>query len=307
LTAIEPRGWRERSSSSSFELLDLLHLGRPRVIAAYLLPGPEPALVDCGPTTCVDALEAGLARHGLALEDLEHLVLTHIHLDHAGAAGVLMRRNPGLRIHVSAIGAPHLVDPSRLERSARRLYGDDFDRLWGELAPVPEQAVEIVEGRVLDLEAWATPGHASHHISYLDPDGSCFAGDAAGAKIPPSSFLAPVAPPPDIDLEAWERSLDAIEERRPARLCLPHFGVVEGIDAHLAVMRARLRAWAERVGDGVTEEEFTRLAEEELAAEADPETAAAYTQAGPFWQSYAGLKRYWEKKREAVADHQSLA
>jgi glyoxylase-like metal-dependent hydrolase (beta-lactamase superfamily II) len=276
------------------------------VIAAYLLPGAEPALVDCGPTTCLDALEAGLARHGLALEELHHLVLTHIHLDHAGAAGVLVRRNPRLRIHVSEVGAPHLVDPTRLERSARRLYGDDFDRLWGELAPVPDEAVEIVEERVLDLEAWPTPGHASHHISYRDPDGACFAGDAAGAKIPPSSFLAPVAPPPDIDLEAWERSLDSIEARRPARLCLPHFGVVEEPEAHLIEMRTRLRAWGERVRNGATEEEFTRLAEQELAAEADPETATAYTQAGPFWQSYAGLKRYWEKRRDALADQRRL-
>jgi glyoxylase-like metal-dependent hydrolase (beta-lactamase superfamily II) len=234
-------------------------------------------------------------------------VLTHIHLDHAGAAGALARRNPRLRIHVSEIGAPHLVDPSRLERSARRLYGDDFDRLWGELLPVPEDVIEVIGERVLGLEAWPTPGHASHHVSYLDSDGSCFVGDAAGAKIPPSSFLAPVAPPPDIDLDAWERTLDEIAAHRPARLCLPHFGVVEEPEAHLAEMRTRLRAWGKRVRDGATEEEFTRMAEQELAGEADPETAAAYTQAGPFWQSYAGLRRYWEKKREALADQRSLA
>ena len=293
------QGWKERSSSSSaFELLDLLHLGRPRVIASYLLLGDEPALVDCGPATCVPALEAGLASQGLALEDLGHLVLTHIHLDHAGAAGLLVRRNPGLRVHVSEIGAPHLVDPSRLERSARRLYGDEFDRLWGELVPVPERAIQIVGERVLDLEAWPTPGHASHHVSYLASDGSCFSGDATGVKIAPSAYLAPVSPPPDIDLEAWERTLDEIEARRPARLCLPHFGVVEGPQSHLAEMRSRLRTWAERVRDGATEEEFVRAGEEELAGEADPETAASYTQAAPFWQSYAGLARYWERRRE---------
>jgi glyoxylase-like metal-dependent hydrolase (beta-lactamase superfamily II) len=296
-----PPGWKERSSSSSFELLDLFHLGRPRVIAAYLLPGAEPALVDCGPTTCLDALEGGLAGHGLALEDLRHLVLTHIHLDHAGAAGVLVRRNPGLRIHVSEIGAPHLVDPSRLERSARRLYGDDFDRLWGELAPVPDEAIEVVGERVLELEAWPTPGHASHHVSYLASDGTCYSGDATGARIAPSSFITPVSPPPDIDLEAWERTLDEIAARRPARLCLPHFGVVEEPEAHLAEMRMRLRTWAERVRDGATEAEFVRAAEEELGAAAlDPELAAAYTQAGPLWQSYAGLARYWGKRAEAA-------
>jgi glyoxylase-like metal-dependent hydrolase (beta-lactamase superfamily II) len=263
--------------------------------------------VDCGPTTCLETLESELAGHGVALADLRHLVLTHIHLDHAGAAGVLVRRNPGLRIHVSEIGAPHLVDPSRLERSARRLYGDDFDRLWGELAPVPEGAIELAGERVLALEAWPTPGHASHHISFLDREGTCYAGDATGVKIPPSSHLAPVAPPPDIDLEAWEQTLDEIEERGPARLCLPHFGVVEEPEAHIAEMRKRLRIWAERVRDGASEEEFTHAAELELAAEADPETAAAYTQAGPFWQSYAGFRRYWEKRMQAVADDRTLA
>jgi glyoxylase-like metal-dependent hydrolase (beta-lactamase superfamily II) len=227
--------------------------------------------------------------------DLRHLVLTHIHLDHAGAAGALVRVNPALRVYVSQIGAPHLIDPSRLERSARRLYGDDFDRLWGELAPVPEEAVEVVGAKVLGLEAWPTPGHASHHVSYLAPDGSCYAGDAAGVRVVPSSYIAPVAPPPDIDLQAWERSLDEIEARSPARLCLPHFGVVEDVGEHLARMRARLREWAERVREGVSEEEFVAAAEAELVA-AGAGSAAAYTQAGPFWQSYQGLKRYWDKR-----------
>jgi glyoxylase-like metal-dependent hydrolase (beta-lactamase superfamily II) len=198
-------------------------------------------------------------------------------------------------VYVSAIGAPHLVDPSRLERSARRLYGDEFDRLWGELVPVPEEAIEIVGDKVLELDAWPTPGHASHHVSYLAPDGSCYAGDAAGVRVVPSSYIAPVAPPPDIDLEAWERSLDAIEARAPARLCLPHFGVVEDVSEHLTRMRARLGEWAERVRDGATEEEFVAAAEAELVA-AGGESAAAYTQAGPFWQSYQGLKRYWDKR-----------
>jgi glyoxylase-like metal-dependent hydrolase (beta-lactamase superfamily II) len=208
---------------------------------------------------------------------------------------VLARRNPRLRVHVSEIGAPHLVDPSRLERSARRLYGEDFDRLWGELAPVPQEAIGIIGDRVLDLEAWPTPGHASHHVSFLSPGGACYAGDAAGVRIMPSSFIVPVAPPPDIDLEAWERSLDELAARRPARLCLPHFGVVEDPDEHLPRMRERLRAWADLVRDGVSEEEFVRAAESELEANAEPEWGS-YTQAGPLWQSYAGLKRYWEKR-----------
>jgi glyoxylase-like metal-dependent hydrolase (beta-lactamase superfamily II) len=280
-------------------LIDLQHLGRSRVIASYLLLGDEPALVDCGPTSCLDGLEAGLATHGLAVEDLRHLVLTHIHLDHAGAAGALVRRNPGLRVYVSEIGAPHLVDPARLEASVRRLYGDDFDRLWGTLVPVPAENVVVVGESVLGIEAWPTPGHASHHVSFLASDGTCYSGDVTGVVIAPSTLIAPVCPPPDVDLEAWERSLDSIAERRPERLCLPHFGVVEDPDQHVEHTRERLREWAGRVRDGATEEEFVRTAERELEEATDPETVASYTQAGPLWQSYAGLVRYWTKKGEA--------
>jgi glyoxylase-like metal-dependent hydrolase (beta-lactamase superfamily II) len=282
-------------------LLDLRHLGRERVIGSYLLPGDEPALVDCGPASCADALRDALAGHGLRVGDLRHLLLTHIHLDHAGAAGTLVHEHPGLTVHVSEIGAPHLVDPSRLERSARRLYGDDFDRLWGELLPVPEENVRVVGERVLGLDAFPTPGHASHHVSFVNGEGTCFAGDAAGVRIAPAIFLAPVAPPPDIDIEVWERTLDALDERRAARLCLPHFGVVAEPRTHLVEMRERLRTWAGRVHDGASEEEFVRAAEEELRAGADPETAEAYQQAGPFWQSYAGLRRYWDKRGETTA------
>jgi glyoxylase-like metal-dependent hydrolase (beta-lactamase superfamily II) len=282
------------------QLLDLEHLGRKRVIASYLDAGDEPALVDCGPASCLDALRAGLAEHGFEVGDLRHLVLTHIHLDHAGAAGSLVRENPGLTVHVSEVGAPHLVEPERLERSARRLYGEDFDRLWGPLVPVPAENVKVVGDRVLDLEAFPTPGHASHHVSFLAPDGSCLVGDAAGVRIPPARWLAPVSPPPDIDVEAWEETLDAIESRKPARLLLPHFGVADDPERHLADMRVALRAWAERAREG-TEEEFVRAAEEELLAEADPETAAVFQQAGPFWQSYAGLRRYWDKRAETAA------
>jgi glyoxylase-like metal-dependent hydrolase (beta-lactamase superfamily II) len=283
------------------ELLDLRHLGRERVIGSYLLAGGEPTLVDCGPASCVEALRAGLAENGLAVGDLRHLVLTHVHLDHAGAAGTLVDEHPALVVHVSEIGAPHVIDPERLERSARRLYGDDFDRLWGELRPVPEKNVRVIGSRVLDLEAFSTPGHASHHVSFLAPDGTCFSGDATGVRIVPSRYLAPVSPPPDIDLEAWERTLDRIQERRPVRLCLPHFGVVEDVEAHLSEMRRRLRTWAERVRDGAGEEEFVRAAEEELRAEADTDSADAYHQAGPLWQSYAGLRRYWDKRSATEA------
>ena len=274
------------------EPLDLRHLGHERVIGSYLLDTDDGlALQDCGPTTCVPELKARLAERGLELADVRHLLLSHIHLDHAGAAGVLVREHPGLQVHVSEIGAPHLVDPSRLERSARRLYGDDFDRLWGELAPVPSENVHVVGDETLGLATFPSPGHASHHVCYLDRDGTLYAGDAAGVRIRPSEFVLPPTPPPDVDLEAWDRTLDEIAGLEPQRLALIHFGVFEDPVRHLEELRRRLREWAERVRDGASEEQFAAEAESDLAADKD-----AYEQAMPFWQSYAGLKRYWEKR-----------
>src|SRR5213596_1750672 len=210
------------------EPIDLHHLGRERIIASYLLDTDNgPALFDCGPSTTIEALKAGLAERGLSLTDVRHLLLSHIHLDHAGAAGVLVREHPELQVHVSEVGAPHLVDPSRLEASARRLYGDEFDALWGELAPVPEANVHPVGAETLGLTTFPTPGHASHHVCYLDGEGTLYAGDAAGVRIQPSRFVLPPTPPPELDLVHWSTSLDEIERRRPQRLALIHFGVAE--------------------------------------------------------------------------------
>jgi glyoxylase-like metal-dependent hydrolase (beta-lactamase superfamily II) len=275
--------------------LDLLHLGRERVIGVYLLETEDGlALFDCGPSTCVPALKERLRERGLELGDVRHLLLSHIHLDHAGAAGVLVREHPELQVHVSPVGASHLVDPSRLEGSARRLYGDEFDTLWGELAAVPRENVHETTDRVLGLECFPTPGHASHHVCYLDADGTLWAGDAAGVRVQPSRFVLPPTPPPEFDLDTWERTLDEIEARRPERLALIHFGVADGPPEHLAELRRRLRSWTERVGEGASEEEFEAAALAELGADAAP-----YEQAMPFWQSYAGLRRYWDKREAA--------
>jgi glyoxylase-like metal-dependent hydrolase (beta-lactamase superfamily II) len=274
------------------EPLDLRHLGHERVIGSYLLETEDgTALQDCGPTTCVPELKARLAERGLWLTDVRHLLLSHIHLDHAGAAGVLVREHPGLQVHVSEIGAPHLVDPSRLERSARRLYGDDFDRLWGELAPVPGENIHVVGDKTLGLATFPSPGHASHHVCYLDGEGTLYAGDAAGVRIRPSEFVLPPTPPPEVDLEVWGQTLDEIARLAPERMALIHFGVFEDVERHLEELRRRLHEWAERVRAGATEEQFAALAADDLAAD-----QAAYEQAMPFWQSYAGLKRYWEKR-----------
>jgi glyoxylase-like metal-dependent hydrolase (beta-lactamase superfamily II) len=271
--------------------LDLGFQGQDRAIGVYLVATDDGhALFDCGPASSIPRLKEGLAARGLALEDVRHLLLSHIHLDHAGAAGSLVREHPGLQVHVSEVGARHLVDPTRLEASARRLYGDAFDTLWGELAPVPDQNVHVAGARVVGLECFAAPGHAGHHVCYFD-GATLFAGDAAGVRIPPYPSVLPPTPPPEFELGPWLTTLDEIERRTPERLALIHFGVVEEPREHVPELRARLVEWVERVERGATEDEFAHRARADAGAGAD-----AYEHAMPFWQSYAGLKRYVEKR-----------
>lgn len=273
------------------------------MIGVYLLETEDGlALFDCGPARSVAALKERLSELGLALTELRHLLLSHIHLDHAGAAGVLVREHPKLRVHVSEIGAPHLVDPERLERSARRLYGDEFDALWGEVAPVPEENIQIVEDDVLGLACFPSPGHASHHVCYVAEDGTLFAGDAAGVRIGENRYVAPPTPPPEFDLDAWNDTLDEIERRAPDRLALIHFGVVEEPVEHLRELRERLARWAGEVEAGASEQEFVAARHEELERLAlDSTDAKSYELAIPFWQSYAGLARFCDKRRENAA------
>jgi glyoxylase-like metal-dependent hydrolase (beta-lactamase superfamily II) len=278
--------------------IDLQHQG-PGIVGCYLLETEDgPALFDCGPASCIEHLRTGLQARGLELTGVRHLLLSHIHLDHAGAAGVLVREHPGLRIHVSEVGAPHLVDPSKLEASARRLYGDAFDALWGELAPVPEENVEVVGDRVVGLDCFPTPGHAWHHVSYLDGDGVLYAGDAAGVRLEGARFVMPPLPPPEIDLEAWERTIEEIERRTPGSLALIHFGVHEDVESHLSSLRETIRAWGERVEDGMDEETFVAAARYDVS-QTDPELVDEYQRAGPYWHHFRGLERYWRKRREA--------
>ena len=275
--------------------IDLHHQGAERVIGAYLLETDEgPALFDCGPTSCVQALKSGLRERDLALTDLRHLLLSHIHLDHAGAAGVLVREHPALVVHVSEVGAPHLVDPSRLEASARRLYGDHFDALWGELVPVPAENIRVVQERVVGLECFPAPGHARHHVCYLADDGTLHAGDAAGVRIQPDPIVLPPTPPPDFDLDAWFRTIEEIERRTPERLALIHFGVFDDVARQLGELRDRLQAWTAWVRDGLSEEEFSRRLRESLLEEGEGDVDE-YERAMPFWQSYSGLKHFLDK------------
>jgi glyoxylase-like metal-dependent hydrolase (beta-lactamase superfamily II) len=272
-------------------MIDLYHNGRARSVCCYVLDTDDgPALFDCGPTTTIPALKSGVAEQGLELLDVRHLLLSHIHLDHAGAAGVLVREHPSLQVHVSEIGAPHLIEPERLERSARRLYGETFDTLWGELAPVPRENVHVVGSRVLGLDCFPTPGHASHHVSYLDRDGTLYAGDAAGVRIQPGRVVLPPTPPPEFDLAGWQATLEEIERHDPQRLALIHFGIADDPQRHLAELSLELYDWADFVRGGAGEDEFVAYVRAELADAG--ESLEDWDGAMPFWQSFRGLKRW---------------
>jgi glyoxylase-like metal-dependent hydrolase (beta-lactamase superfamily II) len=279
--------------------IDLRHLGGDRRLAAYLVDTDDGlALFDCGPSSSLSALRAGLGEFGCEVPDLRHLLLSHIHLDHAGAAGELVRENSDLVVHVSELGAPHLLDPSRLEASARRLYGEQFDTMWGPLTPIPEENLRVVGANVVGLECFETRGHAEHHVSYLHPDGTLYAGDAAGVRITPEAFVFAPTTPPEIDLGKWEATLDEIELRAPARLALIHFGVFDDVADHLARLRATMRRWAGWVEGGADEAEFVCLARHDLQ---DAQVAVTiYENAAPLEYNYAGLERYWRKTREAA-------
>jgi glyoxylase-like metal-dependent hydrolase (beta-lactamase superfamily II) len=283
------------------EPLDLLHCGDARRIGAYLVETDDGlALVDCGPASCLPALREALAARGVAVQDLRHLLLSHIHLDHAGAAGSIVREHPGLTVHVSEVGAPHLVDPSRLEASARRLYGDAFDELWGELAPVPETNIRVVGERVVGLECIPAPGHAWHQVSFLHEDGTLYNGDAAGVRIEPGRFVFPPTPPPEIDVGAWARTIDDLERRAPRLVAVIHFGVFDDVERHFAALRETLHSWSERVAHGMDEATFIAAARADVAA-SDPGEVEAYERAAPYWHCFLGLERYWRKRVEAAA------
>jgi glyoxylase-like metal-dependent hydrolase (beta-lactamase superfamily II) len=272
--------------------IDVLHLGRDRVICAYEKDG---LVVDPGPASCVNTLIDRLER-----TEPRALLLTHIHLDHAGATGVLCRRYPELRVYVHENGAPHLIDPSKLLQSVGRLSGDDMWELWGEVAPVPEERIHVLHGgeQVEGFRVAYTPGHASHHVCYLDEDsGDAYVGDVAGLRIPPYEHTVAPTPPPDIDVEAWLDSLHTVASWNPQSLCITHFGQVTDVAEHLHRMRAALVGAADSARlDG--EERFIARLEQELFEATDPATVEVFEQAAPPDQLYMGLARYWRKKAE---------
>ena len=298
--------------ASGLSYLDLDFYPTTGIIASVRLHGAGgAAIIDPGPPSTLPALRAGLERAGLALRDVRHILLTHIHLDHAGATGTLVHEHPALRVYVHEKGAPHMVDPSKLMASATRLWGHEMDRLWGDMRPVPAENLVVLTGgeRIAaggrDLDVAYTPGHASHHVSYFSAEtGIAFVGDTAGVRLQTGRFIMPPTPPPDIDLEAWRDSLARIEAWRPETLFITHFGPYAPVAAHLTEMADHLeltsglaKASLARPGtDEEREEWFRDEVRRELRRRMSEHDAQAYEVAGRFDLSWRGLARYWRKK-----------
>lgn len=280
-------------------LIELHHLGRQRVIGSWQVGD---VLIDPGPSSCLPSLLEALGD-----ERPRALLLTHIHLDHAGSSGSLVQRWPDLEVYVHERGAPHMIDPARLLESARRLYGDDMDRLWGEFVAVPEGQIRTLTGGESLIagafEVAYTPGHASHHVSYLH-DGTAFVGDAGGVRITEHTITIPPTPPPDIDVEAWLASIELIRGWAPERLAMTHFGASEDVTRQLDELSDRLGRWADLAREQ-DQDGFIAAIRHEIASTASPEVAEAYTQAAPPEQLYAGLARYWRKRDDRAGRAQS--
>jgi glyoxylase-like metal-dependent hydrolase (beta-lactamase superfamily II) len=297
-------------------LLDLIFRGRPAVISTYVLAANDGTvgLIETGPASSAPALLAGMRANGLDPSRVEDIVVTHIHLDHSGGAGVLLREAmPRARVHVHPVGLSHLIDPSRLVRSATRLYGDLMETLWGEVAPIPADRVSSLEdGSRLTvaghaLEILYTPGHASHHLSVHHlSSGIIFSGDSAGVRIPGNEIINPPSVPPEFDPEAWETSMDRTLALNPSRLLLGHFGPVENPRAHLDGLRRRMHSWMALVEQGIRE----GRSQEEMAGELRSRDAAALGANSEALQqlelmagysaSVAGIIRYLEKRAQTA-------
>ena len=298
--------------ASGLSYCDLCFLSVPGVIATAVLHGPGGvALVDPGPSSSLPTLRAELARAGMSVADVRAVLLTHIHLDHAGGVGTLAQENAEMRVYVHEKGAAHLIDPSKLVASATRLWGDDMDRLWGECRPVPADRLIVLSGderieaggRVLDVAY--TPGHASHHVSYFGADsGVAFVGDAAGVRPHAGSMIVPPTPPPDIDLEAWRLSLARIGRWRAETLFVTHFGPYTAAGAHLTEMADQLERMsglvrASLAKEGTDEDRERWFADDlrhDLLRHETESDAQAYEVAGRFDLNWRGLARYWRKK-----------
>jgi len=294
--------------ASGIGFADLDFQGLHRIIATATLQGPDGVtVVDPGPSSTLAGLRRHLASIGASVADVSALFITHIHLDHAGATGTLLRENPRIKVYVHEIGAPHMVDPSRLLSSAGRLYGDGMQRLWGEVAPVPAAALialkggERIEAGGRSWEVAHTPGHASHHVSYFSADaGIAFVGDTAGVQVVAGGFVLPPTPPPDIDIPAWTQSLELIERWHPETLFLTHFGPSGQVTSHLAELREHLQL-AERIAreviaattdEAAREAQFVERLRREIGRRATQDDLRTYEMAGRFDLNWRGIARY---------------
>ena len=287
--------------------------GEEEIIGSYLLAGnDELLLIDPGPSSTLDALLDGLREAGFRPQDLTHILVTHVHLDHAGAAGSLARHAPKAQVYVHKLGAPHLKDTSKLVASARRIYGERMQQLWGNIEAVPEEQLRALEGNEIlnfagrRLEIHHTPGHASHHIIGFDAhSGELFAGDVAGVRLQGIDYVRPPTPPPDLDLEAWSTSLDLLKRLQPDVLYIGHYGAVTDVTSHISSLRERLYGWGDFVlrsmNEGKDEEEIISR----LIKQSNPELERAtrtfhdvvrYDIATNYPMTVQGYMRYWSKK-----------
>jgi glyoxylase-like metal-dependent hydrolase (beta-lactamase superfamily II) len=300
------------------ETMDLKFMDTEEIIASFLLTGEGPtAIIETGPTTCIENLMRGLEDRGVSPEDVEKVFLTHVHLDHAGASGNLVELLPNAVFYVHEVGYPHLVDPSTLVKSATRIYGEEsMEEMWGEVRAVPEdRLVKLEGGEEIEaaggiLSAHYTPGHAYHHLAYLEPEsGALFAGDVAGVRLPGQSYVKPPTPPPEIDVEAWKGSIEAIRKLAPKSLYPTHFGSYEDVERHLSELEQRLQEWLLFVEERMDEEysrediieEFSAMGDEELLQEGGSlEDSERYDLAANYEMLVDGLMRYVSQQRESA-------
>ena len=298
---------------ATYRIIDLQHMGRPESVGACVVESRNgPLIIDPGPASTLPALRAGLGELGYEVDDIAALLLTHIHLDHAGGTGTLARENPRLAVYVHELGAPHVADPSKLLKSATRLYGAKMDELWGEVAAVPSERIQVLCGgeRLAlggrEFQVAYTPGHAAHHVSYFEPAaGVAFVGDTGGLMSPRLPCVLPVTPPPEFDLEAWLDSIHRIRMWGPREIVLTHYGPSTEPEHHLEDLRSAILVWAEYARDSLsqtgTDREqsnwFIRQLEVWIEGRVAPERARKFLEgAGPeaCWQ---GLARYWKNPR----------
>lgn len=292
------------------ELIDLKFQGYEGAIASYLIKTSDgPVLIETGPYSTIGAMKEALENNGYTLQDVKHVFLTHIHLDHAGSAWAFAEN--GAKIYVHPFGAKNMEDPSKLMSSATRIYGDQMDRLWGTMKNIPGDLLHEVQDEEefqigdVTIKGWYTPGHAKHHIAWQIGD-NIFTGDVAGCKIGDGPVVPP-CPPPDINLEDWKNSIQVLRNANPSKLYLTHFDAITNIDEHLNSLEEMLDDWANWIKKGwesgkTVQEltpEFSKYTTQQLLdLGVDDEGVKVYEAANPSWMSVAGLVRYWTKKAE---------